>query len=143
MENEQKNVLPEAPASATVKIKSKDGFEWLFTMRDEKASTLMFKMKAMEKNWLESGFTPLAQNSFGKKPSAPVEYIEGRTCPTDGGRLIKPAVGSKAPIKCENNKYNFQTKQSYGCQYKEWPQPIQTPAIPERQINDEPEFSDY
>jgi len=130
---EQTSTLPEAPASATVKIKSKDGFEWLFTMRDEKASTLMFKMKAMEKNWLESGFTPLAQG-FGKKPAEPKEYVEGRVCPVDGGKLVKPPVNSKAPIKCENNKYNFQTKQSYGCQYIEWPN---QPTIPSRQIDED------
>lgn len=139
---EQQNILPEAPASATVKIKSPNGFEWLFTVRDEKASVLSFKMRAMEKNWMEQGFTPLAQNAFGKKPAAPVEYVQGRTCPQDGGRLVKPPVGSKAPIKCENNKYNFQTKQSYGCPYKIWPdqQPVQ--QIPERQINEE-DYRDY
>lgn len=144
------NNLNEAPASATVKIKSKNGFEYLFTLRDEKASNLMFKIKAMEEKWLGLGWTPLAQNSFGKKPAAPVEYVQGRTCPQDGGRLIKPAPGSKAPIKCENNKYNFQTKQSYGCQYKEWQNAPEVPyitsdrTIPERQVNEDPipEYND-
>lgn len=59
--------LPEAPASATVKIKSPNGFEYLFTMRDEKASTLMFKMKAMEDKWKGLGYEPLAQNTSFKR----------------------------------------------------------------------------
>lgn len=128
---EQAKTLPEAPTSATVKIKSAAGFEWLFTIRDESAKTLMFKMKAMEKNWLENGFTPLAQG-FNKKAAESKEYIQGRVCPIDGGKLVKPPAGSKAPIKCENNKYNYQTKQSYGCEYIEWPQP----SVPVRQINE-------
>lgn len=140
MDNEkQTNQLPEAPASATVKIKSKNGFEWLFTIRDESAKNLMFKMNAMETNWLNNGFTPLAQNQFGRKPTAPIEYLQGRTCPTDGGRLIKPAAGSTAPIKCENNKYNFQTKQSYGCPFKEWPNQESVRPIP-AQSYDEGEY---
>lgn len=131
---EEKNQLPEAPASATVKIKSKDGFEWLFTIRDEKASQLMFKMKAMEKNWLEGGFTPLAQNSFGKKPATPVEYVEGRMCPNDNARLVKATKkdGTKF-IRCENNK--FINGQQTGCKFVEWNnQPRQ--EYPERQVED-------
>lgn len=121
--------LPEAPASATVKIKSKNGFEWLFTIRDEKASVLSFKMEAMEKKWISQGFTPLAQNAQ-KGGKIEKEYVLGRVCPLDGGKLVKPQPGSKAPIKCENNRWNSATKQSYGCQYIEWPQP----TIPERQV---------
>ena len=123
------NNLGEAPASATVKIKSSSGFEWLFTIRDESAKTLMFKMRAMEANWLKNGFTPLTQSSWGKKEKAPVEYIQGQVCPVDGGRLVKPPTGSKAPIKCENQKYDFQTKTTSGCSYKLWPQPIQPKPV--------------
>jgi hypothetical protein len=135
------NQLPEAPASATVKIKSKDGFEWLFTIRDESAKTLMFKMKAMESNWTANGFTPLAQG-FGKKAAAPKEYVEGRVCPVDGGKLIKPPTGSKAPIKCENNKWNPTTKQSFGCQYKYWPDQEPVQPIPERQLREPMPFKE-
>src|SRR5258708_1044145 len=72
----------EAPASVTVKIKSPAGFEYMFTMRSDKASTLMFRMKAMEENWTKSGFTPIAQNVYSKKEAKPVEYVPNRVCPT-------------------------------------------------------------
>lgn len=68
----QTNGLPEAPASATVKIKSPNGFEYLFTMRDEKASNLLYKMQAMEKHLIEKGYTALAQNAYGK-PQVPTK----------------------------------------------------------------------
>lgn len=132
----------EAPASATVKIKSANGFEYLFTLRDEKASTLMFKIKAMEEKWMGLGWAPLAQNAFGKKEKPPVEYLPGQMCPMDGGRLVKPPTGSRAPIKCENSKWNAQTKQAFGCLYKIWPdqqqpKPNYAQPLPERQINEE------
>lgn len=113
----KENILPEAPASATVKIKSKDGFEWLFTMRDEKASNLMFKMKAMEAKWLSEGFTPLAQGF--KKDKPPVEYLEGAVCPLDAGKIVKATKkdGSKF-LKCENNK--FINGQQVGCKWLDW-----------------------
>src|SRR5690348_1467111 len=112
----EQNSFEEAPASVTVKIKSPAGFEYMFTMRDEKASKLMFKMKAMEKNWTEGGFTPLAQNAFGRGQQKPVEYVPNRTCPNDGGRLInaKKKDGT-AFVKCENNK--FINGQQTGCKF--------------------------
>lgn len=126
----EQNQLPEAPASATVKIKSKDGFEWLFTIRDEKASVLSFKMKAMEKNWLEQGFTPLAQNARGGFPKKEPEYVPNRTCPNDGAKLVyaNKRDGSKY-IKCENNKWDKINNRATGCQFVEWPQPAQPRGI--------------
>lgn len=64
--------FPEAPASVSVKIKSSKGYEYLFTMRDEKVSDLMVKIKTMEAKWIEEGYTPLVQNSFGK-PQVPTK----------------------------------------------------------------------
>lgn len=119
---ESQNQLPEAPASATVKIKSPNGFEWLFTIRDEHASTLVFKMNSMEDNWIKFGWTPLAQNSYQKPTVKPVEYIEGRMCNLCGKRLIKGQSkdGSKKFEKCEDNRYNWQTKQQEGCRFITW-----------------------
>lgn len=120
--------FPEAPASATVKIKSPNGFEWLFTIRDEKASTLSFKMKAMEENWMKSGFTPLAQNNGFKRENKPVEFVEGRVCPECQNRLVhaQKKDGTKF-IKCETNKWDALSKRSTGCDYVDWgnkPQPV-------------------
>ncbi len=81
------NNLNEASASATVKIKSKNGFEYLFTLRDEKASVLMFKLAAMEKKWIDLGWTPLAQNAF-KGPQKPIEYVPDRVCPKCQNKLV-------------------------------------------------------
>lgn len=66
-----KQELQEAPASASVKIKSANGFEYIFTLRDLKAATLMFKIEAMEKKWLGLGWKPVAQQtSFRSNPGA-------------------------------------------------------------------------
>jgi hypothetical protein len=73
--------LPEAPASASVKIKSARGFEYIFTIRDEKASVLMFKIAAMEEKWVSLGWTPLTQNQPYKRnsedvsPPAPIKPV--------------------------------------------------------------------
>lgn len=120
-EKQETKNYEEAPASANVRIKSPQGFEWQFTIRDDHASTLLFKMAAMEKRWLGAGFIPVIPTHFQKAAPKPVDYIEGRLCPLDGGRLIKPPVGTNRPIKCENSKYNFQTKTSSGCAFTEWP----------------------
>ena len=132
--------LPEAPASATVKIKSKDGFEWLFTMRDEKASVLMFKMRAMEKNWTENGFTPLAQNNGFKRETNPKEYVEEIVCPICKNRLVRSQTKTgKKLIKCETNKWNTMLQKAEGCPFVEWEKEIgpgQIEALPERDIND-------
>lgn len=141
MTEEPKNQLPEAPASASVKIKSPNGFEYIFTMRDEKASELIKKMEALENTYfIPKGYTALAQNNSKFPPKKEKEYIEGRVCPTDGGRLVKPAEGSKAPIKCENNKWNPTTKKAYGCEFIEWQNnKNNAPEIPERDVD----ASDY
>ena len=133
-EKQQQAQLPEAPATATVKIKSTAGFEYLFTLRDEKASNLMFKIAAMEKKWLELGWTPLAQQTKGGFPQKQIDYVPNRTCPTCGSRLVRATTkDGKKMIKCETNKWNFTLKRSEGCPFIEWEQP----RIPERQINDD------
>ena len=55
-------------------------------------------------------------SGFQKKP---VEYT-GEMCPLcKKGRLVKPTAPNR-PIKCEFGKYNYQTKQTDGCQYVKW-----------------------
>lgn len=136
MDEKESLQLPEAPASATVKVKSKNEFEWMFTMRDESVSELMKKIELMEDKWIKAGWTPLPQNYGGKPGYAKkaIEYIEGRKCPICQGRLVKPQ-NPRAPIKCENNIYDFKTKTNSGCAFQEWPKP-NSDEIPERQIED-------
>lgn len=149
-EKQTESQLPEAPASATVKIKSPNGYEWLFTIRDEKASVLSFKMKAMEENWIKAGFTPLPQGNAYKKEAKPVNYIEGRLCPKCGNRLVNAEKrdGTKF-IKCETNKWDPFKKMSTGCDYVDWGNARQDlPVLPGgrqvgRQASPEREYIDY
>jgi len=71
--------LQEAPASASVKIKSTNGFEYIFTLRDLKASNLMFKIEAMETKWLGLGWTPVAQQS-GFRANPGVQAAPTKMC---------------------------------------------------------------
>lgn len=116
----QPNNLNEAPASASTKIKSPNGFEWIFTVRDEKASVLSFKMKAMEENWLKYGFSPVIQG-FGKKVEKAKEFVEGEGCELCGARLVAGTTKTgKQYYKCEKQSYNFQTRQAEGCSFIRW-----------------------
>jgi hypothetical protein len=65
--------FPEAPASNTFKIKSTNGFEHLFTMRDETVKGLVEKIDTIEKILLDKGWTPLAQSNFPKL-TEPAKY---------------------------------------------------------------------
>lgn len=65
--------LPEAPASCTVKFKTPAGFEVLWTLRDESAKNLLFKYLAMEKHFVQQGYTPVVQGSGFKKPELPTK----------------------------------------------------------------------
>ena len=61
------NKIGEAPASATVKIKSKNGFEYLFTLREMTGTALLNKMESLELDLLSRGYSALSQ-SFSKFP---------------------------------------------------------------------------
>lgn len=122
----------EAPVSATVKVKSPNGFEWLFTMRSDTVSEQTTKIKTMEEEWLKASWTPLAQNFSKFPPKKEPKFIEGKKCPLDGGRLIEPEPGTRRPIKCENNKWNFQLKRAEGCTFTEWPNSYED--VPVRQV---------
>ncbi len=122
---EQKpNNSTEAPASSTVTIKTPGGFEVLLTSRDFEDKDLTRKQLAhllnLDKALIASGFSPVVRG-FGKQQK-PVEYVEGRTCPIDGARLIKAKKKDGSDyIRCENNK--FINGQQSGCKYVDWLQP--------------------
>lgn len=81
---EPKVVHTEAPASATVKIKSSNGFEYLFTMRDEKASNLLYKMRVMEAKFIELNYTPVANGGgYPKREEKPK-----KECPAHKGVMM-------------------------------------------------------
>jgi hypothetical protein len=121
MKDEPKYQLPEAPASVTYSIMTKNGFPVLFTVRAESGLELLEKMLVIEKKLLESGATPQQQRHFEKKEKV-VEYVEGRVCPVDGARLVKKTTkDGKVIVECENRKFDFATKQTTGCSFIEWP----------------------
>lgn len=112
----------EAPASVNTKLKSPNGFVYQWTMRDEKNSTLLFKIKAMEEKWLQLGYTPVETPQYGSKyPKKEIEYVPNRACPICQNKLIYSTTqAGKKFIKCSTNKYDFQAKKATGCSYIDW-----------------------
>lgn len=106
---ESQQQLPESPTSASVKIKSANGFEYIFTMRDEHASTLMFKINAMETKWLELGWTPVAQNAYKEnKPASSAPAAITKPCPTHPEEMLKEKISKKS-----GKKYFSHSKGTY------------------------------
>ena len=55
--------LPEAPASASAKMISPNGIEWLLTTRDFTVNGLLKKIEVMESHLLKDGWTPAGYRS--------------------------------------------------------------------------------
>lgn len=112
------NGLPEAPASVTYTIQSKEGFNALFTVRDTSGTSLLEKMIIIETKLTNLGYIP--QIKRGEKK--PVETVQDRKCPTCGSELVyQLKKDGKKFIKCSKQKYDFTTKTASGCQFVEWP----------------------
>lgn len=116
--------MPEAPASATITVKTPGGFETLVTIRDYEDKELTKKQLAyllnLDKALLVMGFTPVIRG-FGKPAAKPIEYVEGRVCPKCGSKLVHAQTkDGRKFIKCEANKWNFAEKRSEGCTYTDW-----------------------
>lgn len=109
--------LQEAPASVTYSIQSAGGFNALFTVREMSGTALIDKMTVIEKSLVEKGYKPQPLKSYGA--SKTVEYVEGRVCPKDGGKLIKKVSKEGKPFAvCENGKFINGVKS--GCDHFEW-----------------------
>jgi hypothetical protein len=109
--------LQEAPASVTYSLLTPEGFNVLFTVREMSGTALLDKMTLMGKSLVEKGYKPQPQKSYGAPKS--VEYIDGRMCPKDGGKLVKKvSKEGKAFAVCENGKYVNGVKS--GCDHFEW-----------------------
>ena len=115
--------LNEAPASVTYSITSKGGFNALFTIRATSGKELLETMDSIERVLVAKEYIPQVRQSFGAKKE--VEYVEGKKCPKCGGRLVKKVSSVGKPFhKCENGKWDFQTKQSTGCDFVDWLNPV-------------------
>lgn len=110
----------EAPVVMFTNYKRTDGFEVSLTLRGDDLTTVATKLDTAIKAIIVKGGTPVSRQSKGYPPKV-VDYVVGRVCPLDGGKLINPPKDSNRPIKCENNKYDFATKTSSGCKFTEWP----------------------
>lgn len=121
MEPKTPNTGSESPASVTYSITSKDGFNALFTLREESGEKLLQKMAVVESKLLALQYKPQVKQMFGKKE---VKYVEGKVCPLCKGRLIeKTKTDGKPYHKCENGKFNPLTKQTDGCNFVDWLNP--------------------
>lgn len=122
------NNLPEAPVTMFTNYKREDGFEVSLTLRGEDLKTVATNLDEAIKAIMKKGGTPVSRQKAGYPPKT-VDYIENRVCPLDGGKLIKPPVGTNRPIKCENGKYDFATKTTVGCQFTEWEKPAHVAEV--------------
>lgn len=108
----------EAKSSVTYSI-SRNGFNILFTVRNDSGMTLIDTMDTIEKKLLDKGYKPQEKRTFGIKP--PAEIVPDRKCPLCGNDLVKATTkDGKKFIKCSTNKWDFATKQATGCKFTEW-----------------------
>jgi len=68
-----KEELYEAPASATVRITSPNGYDWLFTIRDFTANDLFDKVKVIEGIFKNAGYYAEGHGYTAQTSSAPSE----------------------------------------------------------------------
>lgn len=110
--------LPEAPASATLSVVTPRGYNTLFTLRETSGLTLLDKIESLEKELERREYKPQVKQAFGVKKE--LDYVEGKTCPKDGGRLVKKVTKAGKPYhKCENGKWNPVSGAS-GCDFVDW-----------------------
>lgn len=112
------NQSTESPASVTYSITSKDGFNILFTVRDDKVNDLLDKMSFIEPILLKRGYIPQIKKTFGGG-AKPIEYVKDEVCPKCGKQLVV-VNNEKIESKCSDNKWNPVTKQSEGCTFVKW-----------------------
>jgi hypothetical protein len=122
----------EAPASATLSITSKDGFDILFTIRKDSGNELLDALKSLGPQLVAKGYKPQEKRSY-KGVSKPTEYVPNRVCPLCTQPLVYATTkDGKRLIKCSTNKWDFTNKQVIGCKFIEWPN---QPTIPDITVN--------
>lgn len=129
--------LPEARASVTYNLTSKDGYGLLLTIRSGNEAEIFEIMVDTEEYIKKQGYTPEVRRSFGGGNAKPKDYVEGEKCPKCGSPLVKVTYKDKKTgedktlIKCSTQKYDFMTKTSSGCDYTDFGEnQIAIPASP-------------
>ena len=117
--------IPEAVASVTYSVTSKNGFNALFTVRGESGTNLLEAMETIETVLKDKGYVPQVKQSFGGGVKKEVQYVEGKVCPKCKGKLIiKSRKDGKPFHQCENKKWNSFTNKNDGtCDYTDWLNP--------------------
>ena len=97
---EQTHTHTEAPASATAKMTSPHGVEWLLTVRDDTVNGLVTKVGKFEEFLLDHDWQPAAGRYSGAKPSTGSNG-NGSTpnCPTHGTPMMDKGRGWFCPQK--------------------------------------------
>jgi len=115
--------MPEAIASVTYTLETPSGFPILFTLRGESANDLLKTMKEEIEPFLSTEGFKAQIKSYGgfSKAKKEVETVPDRQCPKCYSPLVYGTTkDGKKFIKCSTQKYNFETKQKYGCEFFEW-----------------------
>lgn len=112
--------LPEAPASATCKVESPNGFQYLFTLRASSGKDLLTKLAGFELKIINQNWKPLAQ----WQPNGKVEEkkpAKTKGCPKCGGTMtLREGISKKTGKRwaawfcdnpdCEPEFINFSSK---------------------------------
>lgn len=83
----------EAPASATARMTSPGGVDWLLTIRDDTANGLMTKVTALEAHLLGNGWTPDGGRASNGRSTGSQQEANGnesgavRMCPDGHGQM--------------------------------------------------------
>lgn len=116
---DKQSEMPEAVASVTYTIQTKNGFNALFTTRHTSGLDLLEMMKSIEKKFIEEGIIPQPKGKgYQKKEPQVVPDIE---CPDCGKPVVEGETkDGKKYHKCSTQKYDFKTKETSGCKYFRW-----------------------
>lgn len=139
MTNNEIKDLNEAPASVTLSVVTPKGFPGLFTVRDTSGLELLIKLDSIENKLIEKGYKPQIKTAFGQKKE--VEYVEGKTCLLDGGKLkVVHSKDGKTYWSCDNGKYDYQTKTSSGCKGFWTPENYEKAKLAKTEENQDPDW---
>ncbi len=108
--------LPEAPASATAKVKSPNGFTWLLTRRNSSVSALLKELETIEAYLTSNGWEPVEEPQRGGKRKSKSNYVEA---PTNGTAPRCPQ--HQAPMKASQYGGFYCTRKDEAgnyCSYK-------------------------
>lgn len=108
--------LPEARASVTYNIVSKDGFSALFTLRSTNEAELLELMEDAEAGLLKRGYTPKGGGkTVESSPEASGYSI--KECPKCGAPLEEIEASGKPALRCSTNEWDPVSKTATGCDF--------------------------